>query len=138
VPGVKIGLANIAVMLAACRIGMGGASAVSLGRVVLSAILFGSVSSLAFSLSGAVLSLAVLALLGRYVGEKFSFIGLSVLCAAAHNLGQLLCAALWMHEMAVLSYLPVLLVFAAVFGAVCGLAVNLLASCLPEKGKGWL
>ena len=63
IPGVKMGLANIAVIFALFRFGWKEAAALSLVRVVLVSLLFGSVGAMLYSLAGAVLSLAVMALL---------------------------------------------------------------------------
>lgn len=134
VPGAKLGLANLAVLIAAHRRGIFPAATVSLSRVILSAMLFGSVSSMAFSLSGAVCSLLVLGILFPLRGRIFSYIGLSVACAAAHSAGQIGCAVLWMHEGALLSYLPVLLIISVFSGAVVGVGANVLAERLPRPG----
>lgn len=134
-PGAKLGLANLAVMLAYHRRSVWDAAAVSLSRVLLSAILFGSVSSLAFSLTGAVFSLSATVIAHRCLSRRISWIGVSVLAAAAHNFGQILCAVLWMHSLSLFSYLPVLLILAAVFGAVSGLLMNILAVRIPHIQK---
>jgi len=131
-PGAKLGLANLAVLIAADRLGFPCAAAVSLSRVLLSAVLFGSLPSLFFSLSGAVFSLAILFLLRPLHGKFFSWVGISVLCAAAHNTAQLLCAVLWMHDGALFSYLPILLVLAVFSGGLVGFVSNLLCPLLPS------
>ena len=64
IPGVKMGLANIAVIFALFRFGWKEAAALSLVRVVLVSLLFGSVGAMLYSLAGAVLSLAVMASFG--------------------------------------------------------------------------
>ena len=76
IPGVKMGLANIAVIFALFRFGWKEAAALSLVRVVLVSLLFGSVGAMLYSLAGAVLSLAVMALLRRI--DRFSTVGISV------------------------------------------------------------
>ena len=75
IPGVKMGLANIAVIFALFRFGWKEAAALSLVRVVLASLLFGSVGAMLYSLAGAVLSLAVMALLRRI--DRFSTVGIS-------------------------------------------------------------
>ena len=131
-PGAKLGLANLAVMAAAAMFSVADAAAVSLSRVLIAGVLFGSVSSLAFSLAGALCALGVLALLGA-VHAPLSWLGVSVLCAAAHNLGQLLCAALWMHTSALFSYAPARLLLAALFGGAVGVLMNALAARLVRR-----
>jgi heptaprenyl diphosphate synthase len=137
-PGVKLGLANLAILVAAHRHGAAAAAAVSVTRVILSSLLFGSVSSMAFSLSGALFSLLVLTSLLPLRGRWLSYIGLSVACAAAHSAGQILCAVLWMHESSLFGYLPILLLISLFTGTLTGTGANLLAERLPlslsEKG----
>ena len=88
IPGVKMGLANIAVIFALFRFGWKEAAALSLVRVLLVSLLFGSVGAMLYSLAGAVLSLAVMALLRRT--DRFSTVGVSVAGGVAHNAGQIL------------------------------------------------
>lgn len=135
-PGVKLGLANLCVILAAGKNGLYDAAAVSLARVMLSAILFGSVSSLAFSFGGALCSLLILALARPLVGRVCSWIGVSVLCAAAHNVGQIAVASFWLHTGAVFVYLPILLLFAVFFGGVIGALANAVFTRLHWAGGG--
>lgn len=133
IPGAKLGLANLAVLTAARRGTMWDAAAVSLSRTILSALLFGSVSALAFSVSGAVCALCVLSLC-RFARDRLSYIGTSVLCAAAHNTGQLACAVLWMHERALFAYLPALLILAVLSGSAVGWVMNRISVRLTPRG----
>lgn len=133
IPGAKLGLSHLAVLTAAHRGTMRDAAAVSLVRTVLCALLFGSVSSLFFSVSGAVCALLVLAVCRRFC-TSLSYIGVSVLSAAAHNAGQLLCAVLVLHTGGLFLYFPVLLVFAALAGAAVGWIMNRVACRLPRRG----
>lgn len=128
IPGFKLGLANLAVLYAFFTLGFTYACAVSICRITLSALLFGSVTSFAFSLAGGALTLTVL-LLYKVILHKFNgIIGISVLCAAMHNVGQcLVCAALFGHYVLTF-YLPYLLFFSLVTGSVTGF----LASKYPK------
>ena len=108
IPGVKMGLANIAVIFALFRFGWKEAAALSLVRVLLVSLLFGSVGAMLYSLAGAVLSLAVMALLRRI--DRFSTVGISVAGGVAHNAGQILMAMLILQTKQLLVYLPVLAV----------------------------
>lgn len=124
IPGVKMGLANIAVIFALFRFGWKEAAALSLVRVVLVSLLFGSVGAMLYSLAGAVLSLAVMALLRRI--DRFSTVGISVAGGVAHNAGQILMAMLILQTKQLLGYLPVLAVSGiaggVLTGACCGAA----------------
>lgn len=130
IPGVKMGLANIAVIFALFRFGWKEAAALSLVRVVLVSLLFGSVGAMLYSLAGAVLSLAVMALLRRI--DRFSTMGVSVAGGVAHNAGQILMAMLILQTKQLLGYLPVLAISGIVGGVLTGLAAALLIRRIPE------
>ena len=130
IPGVKMGLANIAVIFALFRFGWKEAAALSLVRVVLVSLLFGSVGAMLYSLAGAVLSLAVMALLRRT--DRFSTVGVSVAGGVAHNAGQILMAMLILQTKQLLSYLPVLAVAGIGGGILTGLAAALLIRRIPK------
>ena len=130
IPGVKMGLANIAVIFALFRFGWKEAAALSLVRVVLVSLLFGSVSAMLYSLAGAVLSLAVMALLRRI--DRFSTVGVSVAGGVAHNAGQILMAMLILQTKQLLGYQPVLAVSGIAGGVLTGLAAALLIRRIPE------
>lgn len=130
IPGVKMGLANIAVIFALFRFGWKEAAALSLVRVVLVSLLFGSVGAMLYSLAGAVLSLAVMALLRRI--DRFSTVGISVAGGVAHNAGQILMAMLILQTKQLLGYLPVLAVSGIAGGVLTGLAAALLIRHIPE------
>lgn len=130
IPGVKMGLANIAVIFALFRFGWKEAAALSLVRVVLVSLLFGSIGAMLYSLAGAVLSLAVMALLRRI--DRFSTVGISVAGGVAHNAGQILMAMLILQTKQLLGYLPVLAVSGIAGGVLTGLAAALLIRRIPE------
>ena len=118
VPGVKLGLANLAVLFALYRLGVRAAWTVSLLRVALVSITFGNAYSLWYSLAGAVLSLLVMGLL-RKTG-RFSLLGVSVAGAVSHNLGQIAVAAAVLGAASMAYYLPVLLVSGTAAGVCIG------------------
>ena len=130
IPGVKLGLANIAVIFALFRFGWKEAAVLSLVRVVLVSLLFGSVGAMLYSLAGAVLSLAVMALLRRI--DRFSTVGVSVAGGVAHNAGQILMAMLILQTKQLLGYLPVLAVSGIAGGVLTGLTAALLIRRIPE------
>ena len=102
IPGVKLGLANIAVIFALYRLGWKEAAAISLVRVGMVSLLFGSVGALFYSLAGAVLSL-----LRRL--DVFSPVGVSVAGGVSHNVGQILMAVVLLETERLIWYLPVLI-----------------------------
>ena len=118
VPGVKMGLANIAVVFALYKLGWKEAVAVSLVRVVLVSMLFGSIASLFYSLAGAVLSLADMGLLKK--SGRFTEIVVSVAGGILHNIGQIAMASIILETDALRYYLPFLLLSGIVAGVVIG------------------
>jgi len=123
-PGFRIGLANIAITVAAFRFGPFHALGVSLARILLVFFLFGSPTSLLFSLCGSALVLAALFVFTRR-SFGFSFLGISVACAFLHNLGQLVASVVLVGK-ASLSYFPFLCVASLLFGSLNGVILNLL------------
>ena len=129
VPGIKLGLANIAVVFTLYALSLREAAVVSLIRVVIASILFGTVASFLYSLSGAVLSLFVMALLKR--ADKFSCTGVSVAGAVAHNLGQILAAAFMLETARLVWYFPVLCASGIVAGVCIGLVAGVVIKRIP-------
>ncbi|MGN1345643.1 MAG: Gx transporter family protein [Eubacteriales bacterium] len=130
-PGFKIGLANLVILAVFYRTErLANAAVLSLCRTLIVFLLFGNVTALAFSLCGGAMVIGMLALLGRAGG--FSFIGISALCAAAHNLGQL-AAAVLLTGTAVLSYAPALFAASAIYGTLNGVILNRLPDFITKK-----
>ncbi len=127
IPGLKLGLCNLIIMLVARTVSLWDAAIISLLRVACTALLFGSVTSFWFSLIGACLAWLVLLLCtGR--GCPFSIIGVSVLSAAAHQLGQILAAcAIFSTFTFLVTYLPILLLVSMLTGSLTGWLVHLLS-----------
>lgn len=119
-PGVKLGLTNLVVIFALYRMSLRDAAVISLIRVVLVAFTFGNSYSFAYSLAGATLSLAVMALLKR--SGKFSLLGVSVAGGVSHNIAQVLVAMAVMETSRLAWYLPVLLVSGIAAGVCVGAA----------------
>ncbi len=124
-PGFRLGLANLVVVLVFCLISPIDAAIVSALRILLMGLLFGSATSLWFSAMGGLFSYLTLFFLSKRA-KRSSFLGVSVLCAAAHNSGQITAAAALFGGSVVLSYLPLLLIAAVIYGAVVGVLLNLL------------
>lgn len=125
IPGIKLGLANLAVVLCLYRYGWKEAAILNVTRILLSSFLFGSFFTMAYSLAGAALSFCMM-LAGKKSGF-FSIIGVSVLGGVFHNLGQLAVAAALMGTGWAGWYAPWLLASGCVTGifiGVCAKAVN--------------
>lgn len=132
IPGVKLGLSNIATVFALYTLGWPAAISVSLVRVLLSALLFGNIPSLAFSLAGAVLALASMIPLSRI--NIFTSIGVSVVGAIMHNVGQITCAAIVMETLGVTYYLIPLFLS----GTIAGVVIGIISGILVERIKKYL
>ncbi len=122
IPGVKPGFANIATVFVLYTLGERYAAVVSILRVLLSSLLFGSTVSLAYSLAGAVLSLVFMILLRR-IGI-FTPVGVSAAGGVAHNVGQIICAALIMENAGLTYYLAPLTLAGVAAGCVVGIAAG--------------
>jgi heptaprenyl diphosphate synthase len=123
-PGVKPGLANIVTLIVLARYGWRTAAWVSLLRVVAGSLLFGNFLAPGFflSLSGAVLSLVVLACAQHLPARWFGPVSHSIYAAFAHITGQMLVVYLWLIPHAGVAYLiPIFAAAALVFGTVNGL-----------------
>lgn len=119
VPGIKLGLANLVTIIALIRLGLGTTIIISLGRIVLSGILFGNPVVIVYSLAGAFLSILVMCIARAL--RIFSVTGISVCGAVSHNLGQLLVAALLLENANILYYMAVLAISGTVAGAIIGI-----------------
>ena len=118
IPGIKLGVANSIVLILLYMTDIKTAWVVSISRVVLVGFLFGSMSSMLYSLSGAVLSLFIMTLAKKR--NCFTMTGVSVAGGVSHNIGQLLMAYLVLESEAVWYYLPVLMISGVVTGSIIG------------------
>ena len=129
IPGIQLGLANIAVIFALYRLSIKDAIVVSLIRVVVVSTLFGTSLTLAYSLSGAVLSLLIMVLLKK--SDRFSIVGVSVAGGISHNIGQIIMAIILMHNSVISYYLP----FLIISGIVTGVVIGLVSAKIVERVK---
>ena len=127
IPGAKLGLANIAVVLALYILDAESAIIVNVVRIVIVGLLFGSLISISFALAGAFVSLTVMIVLKKFF--NFSIITVSIFGGFFHNVGQIIVAKILVGSYSVLYYLPVLLII----GIVTGFIIGLLARVLYER-----
>ena len=135
VPGIKLGLANIAVLVALYLLGARYAWAVLICKCVLASVFGGGITSLAFSLTGGVLALGAMVLLKRLDGKIISIYGLSISGAALHSIGQILAACVMLKTASVIYYLPALLISCVFTGAVTGAVAALVLASFRRKIK---
>ena len=135
VPGMKLGLTNIVVLVALYGMGNRSAIAINLVRIFLVSVLFGNGMSLAYSLAGGLLSGAIMLLLKRT--HKFSLVGVSIAGGIAHNVGQILTAMALLQTTALGWYLLVLWISGLVSGALIGILGGEMCRRLEQiKQKG--
>ena len=119
IPGVKLGLANLIVVIVLYKGDWKDALFIAVARIVLSGFIFGNLFSILYSLAGGMLSLLVMILLKKT--KAFSIVGVSIGGGAAHNVGQLLVAMFVVQTYQVGYYLPVLLIAGVLTGALIGI-----------------
>lgn len=119
IPGIKLGLANLAVVLCLYEYGWREALLVNVARVLLSSFLFGNMYVVLYSLAGAVVSFCAMTAAKR--SGRFSMIGVSVSGGVCHNIGQLAVAMAVIQTVQVVSYLPWLLIAGCVTGILIGM-----------------
>ncbi|MCI9074885.1 MAG: Gx transporter family protein [Dorea sp.] len=122
IPGVKLGLANLIIVIALYKMNVKAAYLLSVTRVVLSGFMFGSLFGILYSLAGGLLSLTVMAVLKKSNG--FSVMGVSIAGGVSHNIGQLVVAILVVETYSVMYYLPVLLTAGLITGLLIGITAN--------------
>lgn len=122
IPGVKLGLANLMIVIALYKMSLKESYLLSITRVVLSGFLFGNMFAILYSLAGGLLSLTVMAVLKKAGG--FSVMGVSIAGGVFHNIGQLIIAMIVVETFSVAYYIPVLLIAGVITGLLIGIAAN--------------
>lgn len=121
IPGVKLGLANLAVLLTLYALGWRMALGIDVFRVVLSGFLFGNFAAILYSMAGALVSFGVMVLLKRF---RFSMSTVSIAGGVFHNLGQLVVAVCVVENIHLFYYLPWLIVAGMITGALIGMVAR--------------
>lgn len=130
VPGVKLGLANLVVLICLYAYPAKYAFLISGMRVILAGLLFGSLFSILYSLAGAFLSLIIMLLAKRLF--KLGILGVSVLGGVFHNVGQLLVAMAVVSNYRISYLFPYLLFSGVITGAVIGFIANMIVPYLKK------
>lgn len=120
IPGVKLGLANLIIVITLYKIKLSEVYLLSIVRVLLNGFIFGNYFSIIYSLAGGLLSLTVMALLKKKGG--FSILGISMAGGVMHNIGQLIIAMIIVETFSVAYYVPVLFISGLITGFVIGIA----------------
>ena len=125
IPGMKLGLANIVVVIALFLFDIKTAVVVSILRIILIAMTFGNMSMMFYSIAGASLSLLSMIAISKI--KSFSLISVSIVGGIMHNVGQIICAAFVVRTNGVFTYLPVLMIAGLVSGALIGIVAGLIS-----------
>ena len=129
--GAKPGLSNIITMYIAGTMGFPGAIYITMLKALFALITRGATGAF-MSFSGGLLSTVAVCLLIKYQGRLFSYLGLGIVGAVMHNLGQLVAACIVSGTFALMNYGKYLLIFALVTGTVTG---SVLLVLMPRLGK---
>ena len=131
IPGVKLGLANIIIIVVMYKMDMRYAIVINVARILLSSLMFSGVFAMLYSLAGTFFSMAVMFLLKK--SGKFSIIGVSFAGGVAHNFGQILVAAFVIENARIFVYFPVLVFSGLISGIAIGIIAYILVKRLPDK-----
>lgn len=127
VPGIKMGLSNIVVVLSLYEMTARETFGIAVARILLMGLTFGNLSTLMYSLAGGLLSFCVMYFLKK--SQFFSVYGVSLAGGVSHNIGQIL-VAVWVLRTSLLwYYLPFLLLA----GCASGVAVGFVAAMLQKR-----
>ena len=127
IPGVKLGLANIVILIILYELGIVEAITVNLLRVLVVGLVRGTFLGMGFfmSLTGAVFSLGIMILFYLLI-KKFSIVGVSVIGSIFHVGGQILIAMVYLGSAYIVLYLPVLAISAIITGVFVGIIAKLI------------
>ena len=129
IPGAKIGLPNIVIVIALYKAGEKSACIISMIRIILVGFLFGNLFGIVYSIMGAMFSLGTMIFLKKKT--DFTVYGVSCIGGIMHNVGQLAAAIIVMETKELVCYLPVLTVVGAVTGILIGIVSGNLLKRLP-------
>ena len=129
VPGMKLGLTNVVVLLLLYFFGAKEALLVSMMRILLSGFMFSNAFSILYSLAGGILSWAVMLLLKKT--GRFHMVSISICGGITHNLGQILVAMVVVKNYYIFGYFP----FLCIGGGITGLLIGLVAQEIYLRTK---
>lgn len=127
IPGIKLGLANIVIVYCLFTMKTGETILITLTRNLLVAMTFGNFSLFFYSTGGSMLSIITMLTMKKltYSARRIlSISGISMLGGISHNIGQLLVAILFISNLNLMYYMPILIIVGAMTGFIIGLIVN--------------
>lgn len=133
IPGIKLGIANIVIVLALYMLPAYQALLIQLARIVLVSFLFGNMAMMIYSLAGGILSFFAMLLLKKAKG--FSITGVSISGGVSHNIGQLAVAVLTVQNVRIAFYAPVLLIAGLLTGCLIGMLAYRVKPVIDKVGR---
>ena len=130
VPGIKLGLANLVILIAIYRLGFKYAFTINCVRIFTTGLLFTGLFGALYSFAGGVLSIIIMYAL--YKTNWFSMVGISMSGGVAHNLGQLITACVIMSNIKLMSYFAILLFAGMASGILMGIVAYYVYGKLPH------
>lgn len=132
IPGIKLGIANLVVIIALYTMNAKDALFISIIRILLSGLAFSGPFAMIYSLIGGLLSFLVMFVAKK--SNKFSPIGVSALGGTVHNFGQILVAAVVMRTYRIIYYFPILMIVGLVTGIVNGIIADIIIKRIAKTG----
>lgn len=132
IAGIKLGLANIVILFALIMLDIKQTAVIFICRIVLSSIFAGSFTGFLFSFLGGLLSIIIMYILLKWEGKLFSFYGISIAGAAAHNIGQVIAAIFVLNSVYIVAYLPMLLICSFPLGFITGYTAKIVINHLKQ------
>lgn len=132
IPGIKLGIANLVVIIALYTMNTKDALFISIIRILLSGLAFSGPFAMIYSLIGGLLSFSVMFVAKK--SNKFSPIGVSALGGTVHNFGQILVAAVVMRTYRIIYYFPILMIVGLVTGIVNGIIGDIIIKRIAKTG----
>jgi heptaprenyl diphosphate synthase len=133
VPGAKLGLSNIAVLIVIYFFGYKEALIVAAFKSLLLMIVTGNVSAFLFSFVAAIVSCFAMIICHKYFSKHLSVVSVSVVGACFHNFAQVCVAAFILKSFYIFSYLPILLIVSLFTGYIVGFPVQILVKRFIKK-----
>lgn len=131
-PGLKLGLANIVTVYAIVKIGKKEAFMIYLVRVLVVSAVSGRLASLLFSILGGFFAWCIMCILSKYLDKSISIVGLSIVGAAFHNIGQIIAGFITIGSFTIISYLSYLLILSIPIGFITGSLLSVLLKKFPN------
>lgn len=131
IPGVKLGLANLVILIALYEMNGRYALAINIVRILVAGLLFNGLFGALYSLAGGLLSFLVMWLLKKT--GLFSMTGVSMAGGVAHNMGQLLIASLIVSNLRMFLYFPILMFSGLASGILMGITAQIIDAKVPKN-----